>query len=301
MIVYLKNGEIERDQWDNCIKNSTGAKPYAYSWYLDNISPGWEALVDDDYDSVFPVPCSVRFGVQYVSTPLFLQQLGAFSPDKNSSSVIVEFLDYMPGIFKMIDLCIGQNIDYPGYKVTEKSNFELNLAAPYEKLWEKFSPECRRNISNTAKRNYELTGNVSPEELTELCIENKVPDSKGVKLHDYERLKNLMNYCITNKKGRIIGVRGTKRRLVYGVFIVQTPNYITILIAANTMASFEKHIGYSIINEIIKEYASNDTILDFAGTSYQSSVSVGQSFGGPKVPYYRIHRNRLFWPVRIMK
>ena len=78
MIVYHKNKEIDHEQWDNCISNSGYAKPYAYSWYLDIMSPGWEALVDDDYDSVFPIPSYIRFGLQYASTPPFLQQLGAF-------------------------------------------------------------------------------------------------------------------------------------------------------------------------------------------------------------------------------
>ena len=68
MIVYHKNNEIDREQWDNCIKNSPGVKPYAYSWYLDIMAPGWEALVDDDYDSVFPVPGFSRFGIKYVAT-----------------------------------------------------------------------------------------------------------------------------------------------------------------------------------------------------------------------------------------
>jgi len=35
MIVYHKNNEIDREQWDNCIRNSPGVSPYAYSWYLD--------------------------------------------------------------------------------------------------------------------------------------------------------------------------------------------------------------------------------------------------------------------------
>ena len=42
MIVYLKNDEIDREQWDNCIKNSSVTRPYAYSWYLDIMAPGWE-------------------------------------------------------------------------------------------------------------------------------------------------------------------------------------------------------------------------------------------------------------------
>jgi hypothetical protein len=30
MIVYHKNIEIDGEQWNNCIKNTPGVKPYAY-------------------------------------------------------------------------------------------------------------------------------------------------------------------------------------------------------------------------------------------------------------------------------
>jgi hypothetical protein len=301
MIVYYKNNEIDRELWDNCIKNSSTTKPYPYSWYLDIMSPGWEALVDDDYDSVFPVPSYVRFGVQYAATPAFIQQLGAFSPDKSASNSIVEFLDFMPDIYKLTDLCISQQIEYHGYKVTEKSNFELRLSSHYEKLWERYTPECRKFISGAAKKRFELTEDVSPEELVDMCIENKRSNIGGVRLRDYDRLINLMHHCITGSIGRIVAVRAAKKRVDYGMFLVQLPGSITIILEANTTRSIEKHIGYFVINEIIRDNASTGTILDFAGISDRPAIHSGHSFGGINIPYYRIYRNRLFWPVRIMK
>jgi len=301
MIVYYKHGEIDNELWDNCIKNAAVSKPYAYSWFLDRMAPGWEALVDDDYDSVFPVPSYIRFGVQYASTPPFLQQLGAFSPDKPASGAIVEFLDYMPEIYKLTDLCIGQKIDYPGYKVIEKANYEIDLSSLYERLYDRYSPECRKNISLAARKRYDLSGNVTPEELADLCIANKKYNIRGVKNKDYDRLIDFMHYCIINGKGSVTGVRATRKRLVYGIFMVQIPGSITMLLEANTAVSTEKHIGYYVINEIIKENSSTSSILDFAGISDKSSVPAGQSFGGINVPFYRIYRNRLFWPARIMK
>lgn len=301
MIVYLKNDEIDRNQWDNCIKNTAGAKPYAYSWYLDIMTPGWEALVDDEYDSLFPIPSYVRFGLQYAVTPLFLQQLGAFSPDKPASQAIAEFLDYMPDLYKLTDLCIGQKIEHPGYKVIEKTNFELPLSVSYEILRENYSAECRRYISDAARRKYELTENVSPEEIADLCITNKLSNIKGVKSQVYDRLADLMHYCLRYKKGRIIGVRSSRKGLLYGIFLIRMHRTITIIMEANTALSKTKHLGYFVINEIIKENASTSVILDFAITSGHSPVPVGQSFGGIRVPYYRIYRNRLFWPSRTMR
>jgi hypothetical protein len=300
MIVYYKNDEIDRDQWDNCIKNSAGAKPYAYSWYLDNMAPGWEALVDDDYDSVFPIPSRIRFGVQYASTPSFIQQLGAFSPDKPASVAINEFLEFMPENYKLTDLCVGQKVNCQGYKVIEKPSFELSLNQGYDKLWERFTPECRINITHPSKKRYEVTEDISPEELADLCLKNKGLNIRGAKQKDYDRLVNLMHYCLSDKKGKISGVRATRKKIAYCLFQINIPGRITLLLEANSTESNEKHLGYFVINEIIREKASSATKLDFAIVNDRSASNMGAAFGATNVPYYRIYRNRFFWPARIM-
>ena len=301
MIVYHKNNEIDREQWDNCIRNSPGVNPYAYSWFLDLMAPGWQALVDDDYDSVFPVPGFNRFGIQYIATPVFLQQLGAFSPDKPASEAIVEFLDYMPDFFKLIDLCVGQKIENDRYKVTEKINFILDLSKPYETISDNFSNHCKRNIESSIKKKPELVSDITPEEIINLFLQNKGKEINDIKIRDYQRLKNLMNFCIKNKKGRIIGVRAARKRLIFGIFLVEIRGSKTILLVVNTPQSRERRIGYFVANELIKNYSSTRTILDFAGSSIPSIASFMESFGCVKVPYYRIYRNKLFWPVSMFK
>jgi hypothetical protein len=301
MIIYHKNNEIDREQWDNCIKNTPGAKPYAYSWYLDIMAPGWNALVDDDYDSVFPVPGFSRFGIQYVATPVFLQQLGAFSPDKPATLAINEFLDYMPDFYKFIDLCIGQNIGTKGFKVTQKTNLELDLSKPYETLINNFSDHCRRNIEASAKKSPSLISEIKPDELIDLFIQNKGKDIKGIKARDYLRLKTLMNFCLINKKGRMIGVRGARKKLIFGIFLVEIHGNKTILFVVNTPQSREKRIGYFVVNELIKNHSSSRTVLDFAGSSIPSVASFIESFGCVKLPFYRLYRNRLIWPLRMFK
>jgi hypothetical protein len=300
MIVYLKSGEIDRAQWDYCIRNSAGAKPYAYSWCLDIMAPGWEALVDDEYDSVFPIPSFTRFGVKYIATPKFLQQLGAFSPDKPVTQSVKEFLDYMPELFRLTDLCIAQEVDHHNYKVTEKSNYELNLSQTYDEIERNFTPECRRFISHAGKR-YFQTEDITPRELVRVCQADRRFGLRTAKISDYEHIEKLMEYCLSSGKGRIIGVRASRKKVLYGIFLLQIHGSITILLEANTAGSLQKHIGYYVINEIIRHSASKHLVLDFAGTTGHYPTPAGKSFGGQIVPYYRIYRNRLLWPARIMK
>jgi hypothetical protein len=301
MIVYLKHNEIDSEQWDNCIKDSPRVRPYAFSWYLDIMAPDWEALVDDEYDSVFPIPASSRFGIQYAATPAFLQQLGAFSPDKSQQKAINEFIDYMPAFYRLIDLNVGQRISNDRYKVTLRANFELDLSKPYEKLRNSFSNHCKRNIDKAYKKKPVIVSDITPEELIELFQNNRGLEIKGIKPRDYQRLGNLMNFCLKNKKGRILGVRKSKKKILYGLFLVEIKGSKTMLFVVNTPESREKRIGYYIVNELINESAGSKTILDFAGSSIPSIASFMESFGSINVPFYRIYRNRLPWPIRMLK
>jgi len=301
MIFYRKNDEIDRDLWDNCIKNSPGFKPYAYSWYLDIMAPGWQALIADNYDSVFPLPGNSRFGINYIATPIFLQQLGVFSAKKLVTNQINEFYASIPDKFKLIDLCVGQKPDSSTCVVTVKSNFELDLSKPYEDLWKNFSLHCRRNIEASLKIQPDLVSDISPDEIIDLFIRNKGKEIQGIKVCDYQRLKNLIDFCICNKKGRMIGVRSEGGQLIFGIFLVETEGNITMLFVVNTSQSREKRIGYYIVNELIRCNADTKTTLDFMGSSIPSIASFMQSFGSLNVPYYRIFRNRLPWPVRFLK
>jgi hypothetical protein len=301
MIVYHKHHEIDREQWDNCLRCASCIKPYAYSWYLDIMAPGWEALIDDEYDSIFPIPGFKKFGIKYIATPVFLQQLGAYSPDKSPQVAVNEFIEYMPDFYRFIDLCISQRIDNDNYKVTLKSNYELDLSKPYDVLWDKFSDHCRRNIEKTGGQKLELVGDIKPGELIDLFQKNRGSRIRGIQLRDYQRLVALMDFCIRNRKGRILGVRTSKKKIVYGVFLIEITGSKTMLFVVNTQESRGKRIGYYVVNELIKESAGTMTILDFAGSSIPSVASFMESFGCSNVPFYRIYSNRLPWPIRIFK
>jgi hypothetical protein len=71
-----------------------------------------------------------------------------------------------------------------------------------------------------------------------------------------------------------------------------------MLFVVNTLQSREKRLGYFAVNELIRENAGSKLILDFAGSSIPGVATFMQSFGAVMKPYYRIYRNRLFWPVK---
>jgi hypothetical protein len=55
LITYLKHTEIDKYKWDACITRASNSLVYAYSWFLDVVSPNWDALILDDYTAVMPI------------------------------------------------------------------------------------------------------------------------------------------------------------------------------------------------------------------------------------------------------
>jgi len=301
MIRYLKNDEIDRVRWDECIASIPGVKPYGFSWYLDIITPGWHALVNDDYETVFPIPGFKKYGIKYVTTPVFLQRLGLFSGGRSNPGNIDEFLERIPDFYKLIDMGVCQSVKSEGFIVTERANYELELSSSYDMIWQNFSSGCKKNIEKSFRRNPGLVNDATPEELISLFRNNKGREIRRIRVEDYNKLGKLMSYCITNKKGKIIGARSEDGKLIFGRFVLETAGTVTVLFTANTPESRVRLTGYYVINELIKEYSPTCTILDFEGSSIPSIASFDESFGCRNVPFYRIYRNRLPWPVRLFK
>src|ERR1019366_1761696 len=96
MVKHISHSKINFKKWDNCIANSVNSAIYAYSWYLDIVSPGWEALVAADYKTVMPLTQNSKYGINYLRQPFFTQQLGVFSTSELTEAILTDFLTAIP-------------------------------------------------------------------------------------------------------------------------------------------------------------------------------------------------------------
>ena len=96
MIRFVPNDKIDKQKWDSAIDNSTSPYFYAKSWYLDKVSPRWNALIEDDYRKLMPLPVKQKWGFKYICQPILTQQLGIFSADQITQKDISHFLKSIP-------------------------------------------------------------------------------------------------------------------------------------------------------------------------------------------------------------
>ena len=152
-IKYLEHNEIDKAKWDLCINQAINRLPYAFSWYLDVVSPNWHALVSDDYKFVFLLTWRNKMGFNYLYQPLFTQQLGIFSSLPVSFAVSNYFLNAIPSKFKLIEINLNSFNPAAGNKfvASKRLNFEMDLSLSYEEIRKFYSDNQKRNKKKTKK------------------------------------------------------------------------------------------------------------------------------------------------------
>jgi hypothetical protein len=215
-IRYLRHKEIDKAKWDRSVSAGRNGMIYARSWYLDTVSPGWDALVAEDYTLVMPLPWRMKYGIKYLFQPPFTQQLGLFSLEgKPSQAQLKKFIQAIPGSFKYIDqfLNYGNNLspeDIPEAKIKPRLTHHLSLDKDYEKTRKEYSDNLARNLRKAASGGITVIHNFEMDELISLFRKNRGERVETLATKEYAILRHLTSDS-SEEKSRIL-VRGTEQR-----------------------------------------------------------------------------------------
>jgi hypothetical protein len=295
MIRYLRHNEIDPLAWDQCINRSINRRVFAFSWYLNIISPGWDALVEDDYETVFPLTHNRKFGINYLYQPFFAQQLGVFSDCHLTEELVERFLLAIPKKFSFLQINLNSlnKADPQRYSVIYRPNFELDLIHPYEKLALDYNQNTRRNIKKGIESNLAIRRKVEPDELITLFVENFGKQEGKLRFRNYETLRLLMNYCLKNSFSKIIGIYSPGESLCAGVFLLETDDRIIFHFAASNQTARENGAMFLLVDSVIRENAGKPVIFDFEGSVDENVARFYKGFGASEFTYPQITLSRM--------
>ncbi len=305
MIRYLKHSEIDKNRWDQCIDQSDEALVYANSWYLDIVSPGWNALVEDDYKAVFPVTRRKKFGFHYLFQPPFTQQLGLFNSKTGDKNILSDFLENIPAEYKLIEIqlnSVNTSLAIPStFKKVERITHHLNLNSAAGLLENNFSENTRRNIKRFNKSEWKIQPDSDPNKLVDLFRNNRGKDISQLKDGDYA---NFLSICSEAKNRNLIyclGATDTRNVLQAGVVFIKTHAGFILLFSALSDAGKENGAMAALIGEFIRAHAGKNGILDFEGSMDPGIARFYKSFGSHEIVYLQIINNRLPFFLRWLK
>lgn len=300
MIKYLKHSEIDFQKWDDCISHSFNGNAYAYSWYLDIVHQGWEALVENDYERVMPLTGNKKMGVDYLFQPYFTQQLGVFSKSILNPAIVLKFVQAIPAHFKFVEIKLNSlnKITDKQYKLESNKNHILDLINEYPKIAAKYSTNTKRNLKKSQSVSQSLMKNIKPESVIQLFRENKGKEIHQWDDRHYSILSHLMYTAVYKGKGIVYGVFDSMNQLNAAAFFLKSNNRLIFLFSGSNQQARESASMTFLIDAIINEFAPSQLVLDFEGSNNAELARFYKGFGAKEVEYPSLQINRLHFPMK---
>jgi hypothetical protein len=275
-IVYTEHSSIDKKKWDQAILSAGNGLLYACSWYLDCIAPKWDALIADDYNYVFPVTIKHKYKIPYLVQPFLAQQLGLFSQNSITETILQKFIHKLPSYSYEINLNYANSTD-EGIPMT---NLILDLKKPYEQLRQSFSKNTLRNIAKARSREYRLS---------ELGFDEFIKHYQAIE-HKDKKINQVLIFRVI-KAGfdrdqiRCCGLKSPDGNydaiLAYGYFNKR----ISYLFPASTERGKNHSAMFMLVDELVKTYAMQGVCFDFEGSMIEGIARFYRGFGAIEQPY----------------
>ena len=298
MIRFIPHKRIDKGKWDHCLDHCSWSRIYAYSWYLDQVHPEWDALVYGAYEAVFPLPIRKKYGIAYLAQPPFCQQLGVFGEGEHWKKHSHDFLHALPqnirwGHYQMNDqssLNLSDN-DSSKFQLKKRSNYELKLLPTYKELQLAYSSNTRRNVKKVQKYGFRVDPSLDPILLIQLKQRN---EKTPIGPESYQILERIFALSIQKEKGTCIGVWDPeKNELLAAAFLLRGPYHLVYLLAASSERGREQRAMFLLVDWIIAQYAGRSLHLDFEGSDLPGLARFYEGFGAIDHPYSQIHLQRM--------
>lgn len=301
MIQYVKRNDLNVAKYDACIENSLQGKLFAFSWYLDIVADNWDVLVFGNYRAVMPIPWRRKYGIKYVYPPFWVLELGVFS--LNDEIKIDDFFSVLQNHFRFVKINLNAgNFGRSDFLKQYNREFQfLNLNKPYQKLFDNYRKDRKKDINKAKNSNFVIKWNDNPEKLIQLFKDNVGQRTPNILAKDYSNLKKVIEKCIEKNAGEVLSIYNDKNKLVASGFFLNHKHTVTILCSSTDFKNRKNGENTFLIDSAIQKYTSGYEFFNFGGSSIQSVAKYFLSFGAKTLKYPELKINKLPWYIRIFK
>jgi len=305
LIRHLRHTEIDKHKWDNTLKLSPNGIVYASSWYLDIVSPGWEALMEDDYKFIFPLCKRSKYGFNYLYQPHFTQQGGLFSISGNpTTEKVKQFLASIPENFKLIEINLNtsNHIDAFGKGIISKRRtHHLSLHQPIDELRKNYSDNLKRNLKKSKQVEQTLASSNEVKAIIALFRSERGKNIEQLGDKEYAMLEKIISVAQKRNEVEILLTKNNSGRITAGaVFLKSFMSYIFLFSATGNEARESGSMSL-IIDHFIEKHQGENKLLDFEGSMNDDLSRFYRSYGSQEIVYLQIRKNTLPIPIRWFK
>lgn len=300
-IQYFTHKEIDKKKWDDCIDKAGNGLIYVYSFYMDHMSPGWDALVLGDYEAILPLTWKRKYGVYYLYQPFLTAQSGVFG--KNiTEQLLNNFIQAIPAKFKLIEISLnsGNRFNYaPGFSIL-RNNYVLNLNKPYKELQQAYSENIKRNIKKANQAGCTAQIDFAAEKVIDLALKQMSGYHKESS-ENVERFSKLYQFLHAKQMATTYGILNNQQEVVASCVFFFSHNRAYYILVGNHPDSKAIGASHTLIDIFIKDHAGKNMLLDFEGSDIPNLAHFYSSFGAMEEKYPALRINRLPFYLKWLK
>lgn len=298
-IELIPNENIDFKKWDRCIKKSFNGNIYAYSWYLNIVAQKWNALVENDYERVMPLPRSLLAGLELIQQPKLAGQLGIFSTTTLNDYHISSFINSIPPDVRYVNLKMNKHnrLEEVLKIMNKKVNLDIDLIKPYVKLREIY-PEALNGLLEIGYRmNFRVVTKISVDSIIKLR-QKKSPLHSYLHPEELITLQLLITASINNQMGQICGLYGENDTPLALAFFVWSHQKATMAFCLLNDKKLQLPAFFFLIDDFIRNNSEKNLILHLELNSNSKLISVLEKIGAKKSGSFYFYRNLLPWYLK---
>ena len=290
-IRFVAQDDIDRLKWDSCVHYSSNANVFAYSWFLNNVSKDWDALVEGDYESVFPLTWQLdRLNRAVLRQPMLIRELGIFSIHMLSPRRMNAFLNKIPTKYQSIQIFLNERNTFKTnehYDWNDQKNHQLLLTDVYEVLQSQYEPSLR-DILIAQQDDFIPISNIKPETLAAFYKKHTKDRYRLEKVfHAIQRITyNAMHRGI----GFATGITDLKGNLLAANFFIYSHGKALSLLPVQSPEGKEKNALSMLFDRFIQSHAGRPLILDF-----NTNQPYASKLGAKENIYYELSKEERKW------
>jgi hypothetical protein len=283
-IKHLSHFSVNKQNWDELILQADNGLVYALSWYLDIISPQWEALISSDLTYIMPIPIKRKYKLPYIVQPPLAQQLGVFGNAPVPAEIMRMFIKNLPSYSYQLNL----NYNNLYTKSLQMPNYILSLNETYDKLIKAYSKNTMRNIQKAESNALKIIHNYNIKDF--LSLYESV--NRKYKLIDSNRMHALISQGHERSIFRIKAVANKSGDVTAALCYTLFKNRLTYLIPVSNEQGKKNSAMFYLVDQLIRETSGKNILLDFEGSSIPGVARFYKGFGATNQPYHVIKKLR---------
>jgi len=263
-IRFISHEDLDKTKWNSCVHYANRGRLYGYWWYLKSVVKEWDAIVEGDYETVFPLfnkKQSLRGEGLY--QPDLIRETGIYSVHVLSPKRIENLFTAIPEEYQNIDIILNEGLQPPEqlkFNISKKTNHQLFLNTDYQTLSEAYSPLVHQQLEAARKNNLIITTNLKPEKVADFYKKYTIDKKKEENFHAYQRI---MYNALHRGWGFASGIAFPNEEICSAAFFVFSQGRLLRLLSFTTTKGREQGAEALMFDMLLRTNSNRPLVLDF--------------------------------------